>query len=227
MLTSMTPGSGVTLKLMQARIGAGRRIAFDEHRLAELLGGVLDRGDEVEIVLGALGRRHEDEEMAVARLEGDGGAHDVAGRVADAGPQPEIGRQRAPPGLAARCRRRRWCRPAGRAPGGAAPARGGRRRAAAGRDAAPSDRARRRSPCPPAPPTAANRAAGGSRAANRPGSGSTSPSAGTTARCASGRGRYARAGWEARCRRRFRGPSRTPAPAARAPSGPSPWRRRP
>ncbi len=101
MLTSMTPGSGVTLKLVQARIGAGRRIAFDEHRLAELLGGVLDRGDEVEIVLGALGRRHEDEEMAVARLEGDRGAHDVAGRVADAGTQPEIGRQRAPPGLAA------------------------------------------------------------------------------------------------------------------------------
>ena len=97
----------------------------------------------------------------------------------------EVGRQRAPPGLAARFavavglgRRRR-------APGGAAPARGGRRRAAAGRDAAPSDRARRRSPRPPAPPRAANRAAGGSRSANRPGSGSTSPSAGTTARCAS------------------------------------------
>ena len=72
MLTSITPGSGVTLKLQQPRIAAGRRIALDEDRLAEFLGGVLDRGDEVEIVLGALDRRHEDVQVAVARLEGNG-----------------------------------------------------------------------------------------------------------------------------------------------------------
>ena len=102
MLTSMTPGSGVTLKLVQPRIAAGRRVALDEHRLAEFLGGVLDGGDEVEIVLGALGRRHEDVEVAVARLEGHGGAHDAAGRRAGAGLAGQVGRQRAPPGLAAR-----------------------------------------------------------------------------------------------------------------------------
>ena len=93
-------GIGRDAEIQQARIAAGRRVAFDEHRLAEFLGGVLDRGDEVEIILGAFGRRHEDEEMAVARLEGHGGAHDAGGRRADAGPGPEIGRQRALPGLA-------------------------------------------------------------------------------------------------------------------------------
>jgi hypothetical protein len=44
MLTSITPGSGVTLKCQQPRVAAGRRIALDEDRLAELLGRVLDAG---------------------------------------------------------------------------------------------------------------------------------------------------------------------------------------
>ena len=144
MLTSMTPGSGVTLKLVQARIAAGRRIAFDEYRLAELLGGVLDRSDEIEIILGALGRRHEDEEMAVARLEGDRGAHDAAGRVPTPGLPAEIGRQRAPPRLAAR-----FAVAVGRRPSMPALLAAQHRCAAEGfqrrqrRDAAPSDRARR------------------------------------------------------------------------------------
>ena len=193
MLTSITPGSGVTLKLVSRESLPGGGVAFEEDRLAELLGGVLDGGDQVEIILGALGRRHEDMEMAVARLERDRGAHDAAGRGAEAGLAREIGRQRAPPCFAAR--------------GLAVGAHGGVRRHALGlaaqhrRAAEGIERRQRgmadhriglgdRRPCPPAPPTAANRAAGGSRSASRRGSGSTSPCAGTTARCASGRGRW-------------------------------------
>ncbi len=72
-------GIGRDAEVQDARI-AGRRIAFDEDRLGEFLGRVLERRHEVEIVLHPLGRRHEDMEMALARLEGHGGAHDPGGR---------------------------------------------------------------------------------------------------------------------------------------------------
>ena len=42
-------------------------------------GGGLGGGDEVEVVLDALDRRHEDAEPAVARLDGEGGADGAAG----------------------------------------------------------------------------------------------------------------------------------------------------
>ena len=61
-LTSMTPGSGVTLMTLSARIGR-RRIAFDVHRQIELGGGRLDGGEQLEIVLEPLDRRHEHAEM--------------------------------------------------------------------------------------------------------------------------------------------------------------------
>ena len=95
-------GIGRDAEILQARIAARRSVAFEEDRLAELLGGVLHGGDEVEIVLGALGRRHEDVKMAVARLEGHRGAHDIGARGAGAGLGGEIGGQRALPGLAGR-----------------------------------------------------------------------------------------------------------------------------
>ena len=95
-------GIGRHAETEQAGIAAGRRIALDEHRLAEFLGGVLDRGDEIEIVLGAFRRRHEDEEMAVARLEGHGAAHDAGGGRAVSRLAGEIGRQRPPPRFPAR-----------------------------------------------------------------------------------------------------------------------------
>ena len=72
----MTPGSGVTLKLCR-RGSLRRRIAFEEDGLAQFRRGVLDRRDEFEIILGMLRRRHEDVELAVARLEAQRGAHDA------------------------------------------------------------------------------------------------------------------------------------------------------
>src|SRR6516164_7737443 len=87
---------------LQAGVAARRRITFDEDRLTELLGGVLDRRDELEIVLGALDRWHENVEMAVARLEGDGGAHDPRRRRTHGGAVAIVGRQGPPPGFAAR-----------------------------------------------------------------------------------------------------------------------------
>jgi hypothetical protein len=53
-------GVGRDAEIQQPRIAAGRRIALDEDRLAEHLGRILDCGDEIEIILGALDRRHED-----------------------------------------------------------------------------------------------------------------------------------------------------------------------
>ena len=226
MLTSITPGSGVTLKLLQPRIAAGRRIAFDEHRLAEFLGGVLDRGDQVEIVLGALGRRHEDVEMAVARLE----RHRACARC-----RRRTRRRRAcwlssgasarrqtsaRDGVAVAVALRRSALPAGAA-------RGARRKASSGGSVGMGDHRIGLGDevrCPPAPPTAANRAAGDSRSANRRGSGSTSRvrrnhgplrQRACRLRCARARNRQHVAD------RRSRGPSRTRAPGARAPADPS------
>jgi hypothetical protein len=185
MLTSITPGSGVTLKL-QARGSPGGVIAFDEDRLVLLLGRILERRHEVEIVLHALCRRHEDVEMAVARFEGHRGAHDAGTpncRRRDPGPCWGPARGAMPRGA-----------PSASPPASPAKAGSWRRRTGARRNASSGGRSgcgaigsgwtmmsvHRR-----APPRAANRAAGGSRSANRRGSGSISPSAGTTVRSSS------------------------------------------
>ena len=94
-------GIGRNAEGEQPRIAAGRGIALDEDRLAELLGRVLDGRDQLEIILAALHRRHEHIEMPVARLEGDRRAHDRTGRGTDGRLGAEVGRQRATPGLAA------------------------------------------------------------------------------------------------------------------------------
>jgi|GEM_PF-1139150 len=95
------PGIGRDAEVQDARI-AGRRVALDEDRLALLLGGVLERRHQVEIILHALGRRHEDMEMTVARLEGHRGPHDAGGRSADRGPEASVRCQSASPRLATR-----------------------------------------------------------------------------------------------------------------------------
>ena len=223
MLTSMTPGSGVTLKLLQARIAAGRRIAFDEHRLAELLGGVLDRGDEIEIILGALGRRHEDVEMAVARLEGDArcarccrpsaptpGRSPRSGASARrqasrrASPSPlVVGRHAAL--LAAQHRR---------AAEGFERRQVGMRHHRVGLD--DEVHVRRRGPRQRIERQAiADRRIARDQVALL---GAQEPRPAAPAAAAV----VLALRWAARSRRRFRGPSRTPAPGARAPSGPSP-----
>ena len=75
MLTSSTPGSGVTRKRLEPRV-VRRLVAFEHHREAELGGGCLDRADELEIVLERFERRHEDVEHAVARLGAERRARD-------------------------------------------------------------------------------------------------------------------------------------------------------
>ena len=47
MLTSITPGSGVTLMLIDARI-VRRRVAFDHHRHVQMRRRVLDRGHQLD-----------------------------------------------------------------------------------------------------------------------------------------------------------------------------------
>ena len=75
MLTSITPGSGVTLMTFDARI-VRRRIALDVHRRAGIASAVAStRRDQLEIVLEPLDRRHEHAEHAVARLDRQRGAH--------------------------------------------------------------------------------------------------------------------------------------------------------
>ena len=79
MLTSMTPGSGAT-RMTLSRGSWRRRIALDVDRQAASpvrrgLGG----GDQLEIVLDALDRRHEHAEPPVARLDREGGADRAAG----------------------------------------------------------------------------------------------------------------------------------------------------
>ena len=61
-------GVGRHLDHVQPRV-VGRRVAFDQHRQVELGRRVLDRGHELGELLGTLGRRHEDAELAVARLD--------------------------------------------------------------------------------------------------------------------------------------------------------------
>ena len=74
--TSITPGSGVTEKCSRPRI-ARRQIAFQHHLAAEFRGGVLDRGDQRQPVLGRVKRREEHVDHAVARLDAERGAHQI------------------------------------------------------------------------------------------------------------------------------------------------------
>ncbi len=67
-------GIGRDLQHIDARIGR-RGIAFDPHRLAHLLGDLLDRGDQFEEILHRLDRRDEDRQVMTARLDRHGGAH--------------------------------------------------------------------------------------------------------------------------------------------------------
>ncbi len=64
------------LEVGDARV-VRRRVALNAHGQVHLLGHVLDRGGEVEVILGRLRRRHEDVQDALARLGADGGADDV------------------------------------------------------------------------------------------------------------------------------------------------------
>ncbi len=52
-----------------------RCVAFDVHLQLQLFGGCLDRGDQVEIILDLLDRRHEDAQHAIAQLDRHRGAH--------------------------------------------------------------------------------------------------------------------------------------------------------
>ena len=114
-------GVGRHLDHVQPRV-VGRRVALDQHRQVDLGRRVLDRGHELGELLGTLGRRHEDAELAVARLDRQRGAH-----------RAQL--------LARRSRRRR--RP-GLRPAAAAPARAPAGPRAPRRDpAAPRRRARR------------------------------------------------------------------------------------
>ena len=82
-------GGGVDVDLDDAGVGrdaddveagVGRRgVALDVDGEAHVAGGGLGGGDEVEVVLDALDRRHEDAEAAVAGLDGEGGADGAAG----------------------------------------------------------------------------------------------------------------------------------------------------
>ena len=63
---------------VEARV-VRRRVALDVDRQAHRLRRGLGRGDQLEIVLDALDRRHEDAEPAVARLDRHRGAHGAAG----------------------------------------------------------------------------------------------------------------------------------------------------
>ena len=72
-------GIGRHLDHVEARIG-GRRIAFDVHRSAGRARASLDRGEQLEIILEPLDRRHEDAEDAVARLDRQRGAHGAIDR---------------------------------------------------------------------------------------------------------------------------------------------------
>jgi hypothetical protein len=66
--------------LLDPRI-EGHRVALDQHRTREAECGVLDRGEQLEIVVGARERRHEYAQVAVALLHAQRGAHDAVGRV--------------------------------------------------------------------------------------------------------------------------------------------------
>ena len=51
----------------------GRGITFDQHRHGEMSGGIFDGGDQIEIVRQVVDGRHEDIELALARLHAERG----------------------------------------------------------------------------------------------------------------------------------------------------------
>ena len=69
------------MKVRQPRV-ARRRIAFEQHAHAERARRRFDGGDELEVVLERLDRRHEDVQDAAARLDAQRRADDAGGRFA-------------------------------------------------------------------------------------------------------------------------------------------------
>ena len=77
MLTSITPGSGVTL-ITSTRGIERRRIALDMDLQLHFLGGRFHRRDQFEIILQLFDRRHEGAQHAVADFDRHRGAHAAA-----------------------------------------------------------------------------------------------------------------------------------------------------
>ena len=79
-LTSITPGSGVTL-MTSTRGVEGRSIALDAQPQPGRRRRLLEGGEQIEIFLDPLERRHEDAQQPVPRLDGEGGADGGVGRL--------------------------------------------------------------------------------------------------------------------------------------------------
>ena len=113
---------GVHVHLEHARVGRDadlldprierRRIALDHDGHRERARGVLDRGDELEIVVGARERRHEHVQAAVALLDAERRAHHPVGRLAARGRAVGVAAARCSDALA-RLRADRRCAAAG------------------------------------------------------------------------------------------------------------------
>jgi hypothetical protein len=94
-------GVGRDAELLEPRI-EGRRVALDGDRHRECGGRRFDRGDEREIVLRRVERRHEDVEPPRARFDGERRPHDPGRGLA--GGRNAIGIGGAPRGYALACR---------------------------------------------------------------------------------------------------------------------------
>ncbi len=158
-------GIGRDLDVRQPRI-VRRRVALEDDRQVQRRRRLLDRGDEIEVVLRRLHRRHEDVQAAVARLDAQRGAHDPGGRFAELRHHVVLAIVRLQRLRDAGGRRR-----AARRDGRSAPARSRDRRAAAAAGGPRIHPARSASRARPRRPTAGCRAAGGSPSASRPGAG--------------------------------------------------------
>ncbi|GJE58170.1 hypothetical protein MPOCJGCO_0249 [Methylobacterium trifolii] len=75
-------GVGGDLDQADARV-EGRLVALDLHGQVQAGGGRLDVADQLQVLVGPLGRGHEDVHHPVPRLDGEGGAH---GHTRDAPP---------------------------------------------------------------------------------------------------------------------------------------------
>ena len=62
-----------------------REIALEDDRHLEVVGGAFDGGDQIEIVLQTIERRHEDVQPPLSRLDAEGGADDGGRRLAGGG----------------------------------------------------------------------------------------------------------------------------------------------
>ena len=69
--------------MAQARVGR-RLVAFQQHRAAQLAGGGLDGGDQLQVVIETVQGRHKQVQATVARLGAQRGAHHAAGRLEEA-----------------------------------------------------------------------------------------------------------------------------------------------